>query len=526
MDDSSPALSDRISSEISRRRAVQLLGVGAAAVAAGGAMTGTAAAAVDPLPSSGLVAAVLEHPDQWTNARGLRTLLEHAGFTVIDLDPTKAANAQARPLDLIAFGAFSNNAPGYNAFVTNHGASLRTFVGAGGVVLDLAQSDTSGTGVSYLPIWKWTWNSTAMFAVRTDADFNTIYPVATTHPLVSALTPDASGRVFTGRAPGIHVSWESIGAWQEMRVLLACAAGTSGFPAALLEGVDGKGRYLVSSLTVDKCYDAAGVAIQSPAAIDDSRRFFNALTGYVRSVKAGTAPGVTVTPSLQAGPLVGHVSDSTARLWARPGLDPRTYPTWQCEVKANRVVVKTVTANISTDNDNTLLVDVSGLQANTAYEFAITSTVANAPAVPMKGSFRTAPAPDTAAKATLGVGSCAHNVPNSLWTRVMTEGCDGFVMLGDTPYADVGLSGAADELDRIRRHHRDFLAVPEIANMVRSMPIWGTWDDHDFAGNDTDGRASQKFNYRKAFVDYRANANFGHVTGNPTQLLTGRGAGE
>nr|BEK62960.1 hypothetical protein KPHV_01870 [Kitasatospora purpeofusca] len=540
MDDSSPTLSDGVRAEISRRRAVQLLGVGAAAVAAGGAMAGTAAAEVPPNSPSGLVAAVLEYADRWTNAVGLRKLLEHAGFTVIDLDLTKAPGAQAQAVDLIAFGSFTNDSSNgtdpYGTYVKAHTESLRTFVRGGGVVLDLAKSDKPGVGVPYLPIWKWDYNSTAMFAVRTDADFTKVYRVAATHPLVSVLPADASGQVFTGRS--VTTSWESIGAWKEMRVLLACVPGTSGFPAALLEGkdrivapdgkssVDGKGRYLVSSLTVDKCYNTAGAATQSAAAIDDSRRFFNALTGYVQAAKAGSAPALTVTPSLQAGPLVGHVSETTARLWARPGLDPGTYGTWKWEVKAGATVVKAGTADVSTANDNTLLVDVSGLQANTAYTFAITSAVANAPSVPMEGSFRTAPVAGAAARVTLGTGSCAHNVPNSLWTQAMTEDCEGFVMLGDTPYADMGLSGAADELDRIRRHHRDFLAVPEVANMVRSMPVWATWDDHDFAGNDTDGRASQKFTYRKAFVDYRANANFGHGTGDPTRLLTGRGTGE
>ncbi|MCX4682884.1 alkaline phosphatase family protein [Kitasatospora purpeofusca] len=539
MDDSSPTLSDSVRAEISRRRAVQLLGVGAAAVAAGSAMTGTAAAAVAPLPSSGLRAAVLEYADRWTNAVGLRTLLEHAGFTVIDLDLTKAPDAQAQAVDLIAFGSFTNdstnNTDPYGTYVKAHTDSLRRFVRAGGVVLDLAKSDEPGVGVPYLPIWKWDYNSTAMFAVRTDADFNTVYRVATAHPLVSVLPADASGQVFAGRS--VTASWESLGAWKEMRVLLACVSGTSGYPAALLEGkdkivaadgkssVDGKGRYLVSSLTIDKCYNTAGAPTQSEAAIDDSRRFFNALTGYVKSAKAGSAPSLTATPSLQAGPLVGHVSETTAQLWARPGADPGTYPTWKCEVKAGGVAVKTVPATLSTASDSTLLIDVSGLQANTAYTFEIMCTTAAAPAVPMKGSFRTAPAAGAAAKVSLGVGSCAHNVPNHLWKQVMTEGCDGFVMLGDTPYADMGLSGASSELDRVRRHHRDFLAVPEIARMVSSMPIWGTWDDHDFAGNDTDGRSTLKTMYREAFVDYRANANFGHVTGG-TDLLTGRGPGE
>ncbi|MFD4910765.1 alkaline phosphatase D family protein [Kitasatospora purpeofusca] len=541
MDDSSPTLSDGVRAEISRRRAVQLLGVGAVAVAAGGSMTGTAVAAeVPPNAPSGLVAAVLEHLDGWTNALGLRTLLEYAGFTVIPLDPTKAANAQARPVDLIAFGSFANNGPHYNGYVRNHGASLQNFVRGGGVLLDLAQSDHLGANVPYLPVWTTgNWYTVGMYAVRTDADFDSIYPVAADHPLVKAM-PLTSGQVLTGRnsTPGLsswRTSWESLGAWREMRVLLACAPGTSS-PAALLEGKDrilnadktsykdGKGRYLVSSLTIDKCYNEAGQAIQTPAAIDDSRTFFNALSGYVKNVKAGTAPGVTPTASLQAGPLVGHVGETKARIWARPGVDRAAHPTWRCVVSRTGWSTA-VNATISADNDDTLLVDVDGLQANTAYTFTLTPTTSGAAYIPLTGSFRTAPAAGTPAKVTLGVGSCAHNVPNPLWTRVMTEGCEGFVMLGDTPYADFTMTGVSDPLEQARRNHREFLAVPELANMVRSMPVWGTWDDHDFGHNSDDGTFTGKSAFRKAFVDYRANATFGHVTGG-TRPLAERTAGE
>ncbi|CAN3977641.1 alkaline phosphatase D family protein [Kitasatospora purpeofusca] len=534
MDDSSPALSDGVRAEISRRRAVQLLGVGAAAVAAGGAMTGTAAAEVPPNSPSGLRAAVMEYADRWTNAVGLRQLLEHAGFTVIDLDLTKAPTAQAQAVDLIAFGSFTSDSTDgtdpYGIYVKAHTESLRAFVRARGVVLDLAKSDKPGVGVPYLPVKEWEWDTTAMYAMRTDADFNTVYPVAGNHPLVSALLPaDASGQVLTGRSGSFSTSYETLGAWREMRVLLACAEGTTGFPAALLEGKDrdGEGRYLVSSLTIDKCYNTAGQAVLTPAAVDDSRRFFNALTGYVKTVKNRTAPAWAPTLSSQAGPLVGHVDETSARLWARPGLDPVRFPKWKCEVLIGSALVKTVTGDISTANDNTLLLDVPGLQTNTKYDYRITPVAAGAPFVPMKGSFTTSPVASAPAKVTLGVGSCAHTAPNYLWARVMSEGCEGFVMLGDTPYADNATNFSVPKgLETVRSHHREFLAVPEIANMVRQVPIWGTWDDHDFAGNDTDGQSPQKYDFRKAFVDYRANATFGHATGNPTQLLTGRGTGE
>ncbi|MEU9856098.1 hypothetical protein [Streptomyces sp. NPDC047974] len=66
-----------------------------------------------------------------------------------------------------------------------------------------------------------------------------------------------------------------------MRVLMACAA--SGFPPALLEGAHGAGRFLVSSLTVDKIHDNTGRVVQPAQAVDDSMAFYLALAGYVTS---------------------------------------------------------------------------------------------------------------------------------------------------------------------------------------------------------------------------------------------------
>lgn len=222
-------------------------------------------------------AAVLEYLDQWTKATGLAELLRRAGFTVVPLDTTKAATAQG--VDLIAFGSFTNNGTAYPAYVAAQAAALRDFVAAGGTVLDLAQSDQYGAPVSYLP--------TALAAVRTDTDYDTVLPVAAGHPLVAAL-PVTAGKVLTGRAAGIRVSWETVGSWRGMRVLLACT--TSGTSPALLEGAYGAGRFLVTSLTVDKCFNSAGTAIQPASAVQDSVAFFTALAGYVTAVRAGAAP--------------------------------------------------------------------------------------------------------------------------------------------------------------------------------------------------------------------------------------------
>ncbi|MFD5087151.1 alkaline phosphatase D family protein [Kitasatospora sp. NPDC058406] len=479
-----------------------LVGGAAALTTAVAALPAHAAVAAPPR------AAVLEYADQWTKATGLAELLRRAGFTVVPLDTTRSASAQG--VDLIAFGSFTNNGSQYPGYVAAQAASLRDFVAGGGVVLDLAQSDQFGAAVSYLPA--------ALGAVRTDADYDTVLPVAADHPLVAAL-PVSSGRVFTGRAAGIRVSWETVGSWRSMRVLMACHVG--GANPCLLEGTHGAGRFLVASLTVDKCFDSSGAAIQPTAAVRDSVTFFTALAGYVGRVRAGTAPAVTPTPmpgQAAVGPLVGHVGTTTARIWARPGLDPAVHPVWRCTVRRADGWSKVVDASISTANDNTLLTDIPGLRAATHYEFTLAPKVPAPGFIPLTGSFSTAPADGAPAVVTMGLGSCAPSTPNTVWTRVIDEGCDSFVLLGDTPYIDSG------DLAVARTRHREFLAQPELAQMVSTMPTWGTWDDHDFGVNASNGSFAGKVNTRTAFVDYRANASFGHAADG--SRLTTRTAGQ
>ncbi|MBT2896032.1 alkaline phosphatase family protein [Streptomyces sp. McG3] len=473
-----------------RRRALVIGGM-AALTAAASAPSPAAAAAGDGAPR----AAVLEFADQWTRATGLAELLRRAGFVVTALDLSRPATAQG--VDLIAFGSFTNNDTRYPSYVTQHASSLRDFAAGGGVVLDLAQSDQFGAAVPYLPA--------ELGAVRTDTDFDTVFPVAAGHPLVAAL-PVVSGRVLTGRAAGIRVSWETMGSWRSMRVLMACATG--GSAPCLLEGAHGAGRFLVSSLTLDKCFNASGSALQPAAALRDSVTFFTALAGYVGQVRAGTAPPVLPTPmppQAPVGPLVGHVDERSARLWARPGLDPAVHLDWSCVLRGASGWSSTVGARLSTANDDTLLVDVTGLRAGTRYDFTITPQRPAPGFTPLSGSFTTAPSAGAPARITMGLGSCAPSTPDAIWTRVVDEGCDSFVLLGDTPYIDSG------DLAVARTKHRAFLSQPEIARMAASMPVWGTWDDHDFGGNDIDGSFAGKKNTRTAFVDYRANASFGHA---------------
>ena len=201
------------------------------------------------------------------------------------------------------------------------------------------------------------------------------------------------------------------------------------------------------------------------------------------------------------GPLVGHVSDHSAIIWARVPVSG----TYALEVHrpGDEAPARQFQAVARESGDWCLRWEVSGLQANSDYRYRIR----RASEMLWDGedySFRTAPETHQPVQVTLAFGSCASSEPSSIWTRMKEEGVDGVVLLGDTPYIDV------TDLDRVHDAYRRFSSVPPLAETLRSIPFWGTWDDHDFGRNDSDGTLPGKENSRRGFMNYRPNPSFGH----------------
>ena len=176
-------------------------------------------------------------------------------------------------------------------------------------------------------------------------------------------------------------------------------------------------------------------------------------------------------------PLVGHVSDHSAIIWARVPVSG-TYEL-EVHIPSDGAPAQRVLAVARESEDWCLRWEVSGLKASSDYLYRIR----RGSEILWEGddySFETAPKPDQPVQVTLAFGSCASSESSSIWTRMKDEGADGVVLLGDTPYIDV------TDLDRVRDAYRRFSSIPLLAETLRSIPFWSTWDDHDFGRNDSD----------------------------------------
>ena len=204
--------------------------------------------------------------------------------------------------------------------------------------------------------------------------------------------------------------------------------------------------------------------------------------------------------SRSQGPLVGHVSDDSAILWARVPV-PGTY-TLEVTAPGGADAKRSFYAVARESEDWCLRWEISELKANSTYHYRI----ARAAEILWEGrdfNFKTAPKTDDSVEVTLVFGSCANFESSPIWTRIKTEGADGVVLLGDTPYIDV------TDLDRVHDAYRRFSSIPTLSETFRSIPFWGTWDDHDFGRNDSDGTLPGKEQSREGFMHYRPNATFG-----------------
>jgi alkaline phosphatase D len=170
------------------------------------------------------------------------------------------------------------------------------------------------------------------------------------------------------------------------------------------------------------------------------------------------------------GPMVGSVTDTTARVWVRTA-KPETV---SVIVSPNDKFSGQTTA----DSDFTTVIEVKGLKPNTHYCF----DVATASSGPEKTcTLLTAPAPGTPGKFKLAFGGGAGYVPQHerVWSTIVGKHPDMLLLLGDNTYSDKPESPHMQRYCYYRRQSQ-----PDFAGLVEGRPVYSIWDDHDFGTND------------------------------------------
>ncbi len=98
---------------------------------------------------------------------------------------------------------------------------------------------------------------------------------------------------------------------------------------------------------------------------------------------------------------------------------------------------------------------------------------------------------------TIAFGSCNKTKKNNvLWDDVLAVKPDLWAWGGDIIYADT------ENMDTLHKMYAAQKNLPSYAEIVDSIPIIGTWDDHDYGLNDGGKEFSAKKGSQQEFLDF------------------------
>ena len=154
-------------------------------------------------------------------------------------------------------------------------------------------------------------------------------------------------------------------------------------------------------------------------------------TKFKQLAKKHTAAHVA---ELLQGPMLGSVTDSTAKFWLRTANEVPV----QILVSSSQNMsspVKSPLAKTNKNRDFTTIAEINGLKPNTRYYYEL---LINGRKQPKQWSFQTFPAREMKIKFQIGFGGGAGYTPQyeRMWNTIASHNLPAFLFLGDNVYID------------------------------------------------------------------------------------------
>jgi hypothetical protein len=200
---------------------------------------------------------------------------------------------------------------------------------------------------------------------------------------------------------------------------------------------------------------------------------------------------------LTSGPMVGHTTTTTAMIWAYAS--PNATVSVMYQRLGDCPSLPSTTLEMG-KNQNT--VQLTALNASTPYRYHV---LVDGAKTGQMGSFTTASSQQEE-KFRYMFGSCMNmkkDPHQTVWDEVLKQHPGFLVLNGDTVYADT------TNYTEIWSYHMNQRQIGPFANIIRQIPTYATWDDHDYGPNDSDGTQPGKNDSIRAFHDVWANPSYG-----------------
>jgi phosphodiesterase/alkaline phosphatase D-like protein len=172
--------------------------------------------------------------------------------------------------------------------------------------------------------------------------------------------------------------------------------------------------------------------------------------------------------------------------------------------------------NTAATNGNAVKLTVQGLQPDTDYYYGVevAGTLRTEPE--SRGHFRTFPLGKASFR--IAFGSCGdfRAANQSAYTAILAENPLLFINTGDLHYSDTNSTNQDD----YRNNYDNVLSHPVQGVLYRSVPVAYVWDDHDFAGNNSDTTAIGRDTARSVYKERVPHYPLGAAGGTVAQAFT------
>ncbi|TWU32550.1 alkaline phosphatase D family protein [Novipirellula artificiosorum] len=212
---------------------------------------------------------------------------------------------------------------------------------------------------------------------------------------------------------------------------------------------------------------------------------------YLSASKDRTFAGLAEQPEFQTlcrqaemthlgGPLLGSVTETGSNVWIRT-LKPAKV---EVQVSVDGENRSYGPVNSTVESDLTAVVTVTDLSSGTRYPYRV--LVDGKPvSLPAPTALVTAPAATTSGKVRIAFGSCFHrwgigNLKQA--DLIRSRKPSAILLLGDI--------AVQDRWNHLGLHRMDYLMrdlTPAWQNLAATVPVYATWDDHDYFSNDKAG---------------------------------------
>ena len=192
--------------------------------------------------------------------------------------------------------------------------------------------------------------------------------------------------------------------------------------------------------------------------------------------------------SVIQGPMLGDVTDKTARVWFRTA-GPATVQVLYANLPKIDYPLVSVPVKTNADSDFAGVAVLSHMKPDTVYHYYVHVAEPGKNLIDAKtgypplnhGTFRTQAATGATHNFTIAFGGGAGYVPSNerAWNTVHSFKPDALLLLGDNAYIDAPTIPDMQTYCYYRRFSR-----PEFRGLVADTPVYAIWDDHDFGTND------------------------------------------